>query len=256
MTTNADTDAKMTSYISYKTPSGKTALYKAHEEDFTIHKDDPKNVNISGGLGSISGGSDIFTNSNSDNVGTSALRNHFINLIHRNVAYLSRNFTNNSGANYKIFTTDTTLTNSDIQPNIRAYIAIGGNITINTNLTGSTSPVAVIALAKGTTGGNIKISGNVTDIHASLVAEKSILGDTHKNNQLYILGSVLADNLGKPAAEANSFQAIRSGFTMTNPAHKKSQTLPGGDEVSDKIILEYNPAIRTNPPPGLENFVE
>lgn len=104
-------------------------------------------------------------------------------------------------------------------------------------------------------GGNIKIAGDVTNIHATLIAEKSILGaDDNKKNQLAIIGSIMADNICKDENNDACLGNLRKDFNFADATtSKKAKNF---ERNPDKIIIQYNPNIQSNPPPGLENFVE
>lgn len=75
-----------------------------------------------------------------------------INSIRKQVALLSRNRTNYDTADYIVKNTDYTISNNDVfvgdatNKAKRTIIVIGGNITIDTDITPQDHPLALIAL--------------------------------------------------------------------------------------------------------------
>ena len=55
------------------------------------------------------------------------------------------------------------------------------------------------------------------------------------------------------SGQAECFSNIRKEFKWNDPTSHKAV---GQENNPNKIIVEYNPALRFNPPPGLENFAE
>lgn len=180
---------------------------------------------------------------NSENIAKNPqLRANLLNQIRKNVAYLTRNGSITSGNFETVSNTENIISSLEK----RSYIATSGDIIINQNIGSSSEPKAIIALD-----GNIKIAPNVTEIHATLIAGKSIIS-TNANDQsyqLYIFGSAIADNVSK-----NSFAKMRENFDNSDE-NKKSPTAKNL-QINDKIIIRHNPNIINNPPPGLENFRE
>lgn len=144
-----------------------------------------------------------------------------------------------------------------MRDHIRSYISLGGDIIIDDNINFDTNtPIALIAISRNGQGWNIKISGDVTNINASLVAENNILwNDANKKNQLAIIGSVMANNFCSDISTSDCFENLRQDFDFKN-LDGYSKKSSGFLSNMNKIIIQYNPAIKTNPPPGLENFTE
>ena len=126
-------------------------------------------------------------------------RTSFINALRKNITLLNRGRTGYTDVEYRVLTSDTTITDSDFADH-QTIIAVGADITIDENISKKDKPLAIIALADASgVGGNIHIDENVTDIHAGLFAEKSVFSSG--NNQLYILGAIISANtLGDTAA--------------------------------------------------------
>ncbi len=230
-------------------------FHKIAEKTFTVQKPLSKDIWIQEGIGNV----DLDTSSSHmDNSFTyNSTRIKLLNLIEKNIAYLKRNAGwNFDGKNYEILEWDQTIS-SNFFDTKRSYIVFGGDIIINSDIPVHTEePVTIITLSQDNKGGNIKIAGNVTNINATLIAEKSILGaDDIKTNQLAIIGSIMADNICKDTSNDNCLLNLRKDFKFIDPENK-SKKAKNFESNPDKIIIQYNPHIRTNPPPGLENFTE
>jgi hypothetical protein len=144
-------------------------------------------------------------------------------------------------------------------PNKRTIVTLGGDISITGNIPESYHPVALIALQdEQGNGGNIRIDASVTDIHASLFAEKALFSSGA--NQLYIRGTILSyntsDNVscpyfapGCPYPALYNLENLRSDFLMFPGT--LSTTLSGRDPATP-LVIEYDSRILSNPPPGLE----
>lgn len=97
-----------------------------------------------------------------------------MNALRKNVTLLNRGRTTYSDVDYKVVTSDTTITDSDFDSH-QTIIAVGADITINGNIPKKDKPLAIIALTDASgAGGNIHIAESVTDIHAGLFAERSV----------------------------------------------------------------------------------
>jgi hypothetical protein len=80
-----------------------------------------------------------------------------INKLRENTALLSRNRSDYTNADYNILIGDQILTDADFVDK-RTIVTIGGDITINTNISIQDRPLAIIALANTQNqGGNIRI---------------------------------------------------------------------------------------------------
>lgn len=221
--------------------SSKNFSKKINEKSIIVEKSTPKDLEIAGGTHNVGN-----ITENGTTFGT--WRTKLLNLIRKNIAYLERNRTH-FDKNYIIRRNNDISAEIWTNPTKRTYISIWHDITIDTNINPINGPIVIISLANGNNGGNIKIKWHVTNINATLIAEKSILGDDAKNNQLYIKGSVMADNMCND--KDSCFLKIRKDFDFTNPDHNKTK-----ENNPNRIIIEYDPAIISNPPPALENFVE
>ena len=95
------------------------------------------------------------------------------------------------------------ISGTDLSGN-KTLVVEGGNIYITGNIRGS-GILALIALEKNGVGGNIYINPSVTDIHAVMYADRSVIsyngaeldGSTQDSvlaNQLYIKGSLFSEN--------------------------------------------------------------
>lgn len=235
------------------TLEGKKILYKIFEKTFSIKPQESENLTVQSGM------IHLHTGNNSGNIDTqetSNIRQKFLNTIEKNIAYLNRNAHGNfSGKNYEIISGDKEIW-ADAFSTKRSYIILGGDAIIRENiLQNASEPLTVIALSRDGVGGNIKIAGDVTNIHATLIAEKSILGaDDNKKNQLAIIGSIMADNICKDENNDACLGNLRKDFNFADATtSKKAKNF---ERNPDKIIIQYNPSIQSNPPPGLENFVE
>lgn len=233
---NSPIFATLTTYIAYPF-NDIWYVYKNNSEKLEFKKDEIEHLVFLGQSGNSS--------SAANNVENGNYRVNLLNQIRKNIGYLSRNNTTTNTNTYEIFSGDRSLTSTDTK---RSYIATSGDIYIDENIENYGPPKTIIALD-----GNIKIAPNVTEIHATLVAGKSILSSDNstpdkKSYQLYIRGSVVADNT------LGSFQIIRENFENLDEA--KKSTTAKVKKINDQIIVEHNPAIITNPPPGLENFRE
>ena len=94
-----------------------------------------------------------------------------------------------------------TLSGGSISGN-KTLVVNGWDIYISGNIRGN-GVLGIIALEENGVGGNIYINPGVTDIHASMYADKSLLNydgsttdisESQRKNQLYILGSIFSEN--------------------------------------------------------------
>lgn len=140
---------------------------------------------------------------------------------------------------------------------------------INRNILAQDRPLAIIALKDRVTGsgGMIRIATGVTDIHATLIAENSIRGTG--SLQLYIHGSIISNNTlggaGKTPRECPYFddascslakakrydlEYLRDTYTDIPANWASGATAAKYRDTS--VIIEYDPRIISDPPPGLE----
>lgn len=233
---SGDISVNLKTYIAYPN-NGNWVIYKNGEKTLNFEQDTVENLVFMGNSG---------TGTSSENIAKNPqLRANLLNQIRKNVAYLTRNG-NISANNFDIVSA---AENHISVLTKRSYIATSGDIVINQNIGASSEPKAIIALD-----GNIKIAPTVTEIHAMLIAGKSIISTDEsltadKSYQLFITGSAIADNVG-----SDTFAKMRETFDNSND-NKKSPTAKIL-QINDKIIIRHNPNILNNPPPGLENFRE
>lgn len=146
----------------------------------------------------------------------------------------------------------------------RTIVAIGHDIRITENIISPEhAPIALIALSNGEMGGNIIIEDSVTDIEATLIAERGVIGSKDSpHRQLYIHGSVLSMNvLGagecpyfiSDTAECEKYnlsllrhEYIDPAYGALNPRAQEFRHTP--------VIIEYDSRIISDPPPGLQDI--
>lgn len=220
-------------------------FFKTQSQNLTIIDNTINDLEL---LGSNFSFGNINPTHTSGNNSTKPIQTLLLNQIRKNIGYLSRNY-NSSANNFQILRWNNNNNNNynyNYNDSKQTMIVLDGDITINNNIPYSPHyPKAIIAI-----NGNIKIAPNVTDIHATLIAGKSILStdDSEKSYQLYILGSVIADNI------QDTFKTMRAAFNNTDDIKKSEKNRR--DSVNDRIIIEYDNRIAKNPPPGLENIRE
>lgn len=107
----------------------------------------------------------------------------------------------------------------------------------------------------------------MTDIHASLIAERGIIGTGATDRQLYIFGSLFTTNVfeqgkcpyfassesstsGSTTCQKYNITQLRKDFdhtaSGTHAQHSTAQATP-----YTPVVIEQNPHLITNPPPGL-----
>lgn len=232
------------------------ASWSALAQEYTIPPIDPLSI-IGGKSLSIDGSSDV---------------NGFFQRVHRTVTTLLRNGIP-PGSKLHFTPDDVTVTGSTLSSNLLSVVTVGGNITITGNIiNGGDQPYALVALQDSEgQGGEIHIHTGVTDIHATLVAERGILGNGTSSWQLYILGSLISRNtlsgslvsplqcpyfISKSECDwpnAEKYDLWKLRLFPPNPdflSQSKSQAYR--DNSGSSLIIEYDPRIITNPPPGLE----
>jgi hypothetical protein len=195
----------------------------------------------------------------------------FMDQLRKNIAMMSRNRSDYSNAPYTIYNGDVTLTGGSFDTK-RSIIVVGGDIRISENIAQKDSPLGVIALASPDgTWGNIFIDQSVTDVHASIIAEKWV--QSSGDYQLYIHGSLIASNtFGDAAAricpyhvtvpctleiaKKYDFAEMRAGFENLSVADKQSylsaywKTSSAYKDIP--MVIEYDSRVLWNPLPGLE----
>jgi hypothetical protein len=199
----------------------------------------------------------------------------FMDHLRKNVAMMSRNRSDYSNAPYTIYKGDVTLTGGSFDAK-KSIIVVGGDIRISENISQKDSPLAVIALSSPDgIWGNIFIDQSVTDVHASLIAEKWV--QSSGDYQLYIHGSLIASNTFGDATAGTSFHRIcpyhvtvpctleiakkydfaemRAGFENLQASDKvshRSLSSRSSEYPDIPMIIEQDSRVSWNPPPGLE----
>jgi hypothetical protein len=184
------------------------------------------------------------------------------NTLRKNIALLSRNRSDFSGADYIVYTGDQTVTDTDLTSR-RTIVVVGGDITLTSDITSRTAPVALIALTDDAgNGGEIIIDPSVRDIEASLYAEKVVTSTGA--NQLYVRGSVISHNTVSSSkcpyyvswvCDPNLYnlQKIREAYldlvdkTWYTASSSRAIEYPG---VS--VVIEYDGRVISDTPPGLD----
>ena len=191
--------------------------------------------------------------------------------IRKNIAELTRNGVP-VDANYSLFTTPKTISQSDFDTK-RSIFIIGSDATISEDILNSTdTPFAIVAL-KDTTWkwGQIFIDTNVTDIHATLVAEKAILANSPSAKQLFINGSLYTFNttsgsvMNPPIcpyfiaqwdcspSTAKQYDLVKFREFVPFPPMSdlsKTSTLANSVYSGSAFVIQYDERVVQDPPPG------
>ncbi|MCH8518937.1 hypothetical protein LAT59_04210, partial [Candidatus Gracilibacteria bacterium] len=165
----------------------------------------------------------------------------------------------------------------------KTLIVENGNVYIDGNITGN-GTLGIVVLREDNAGGNVYIDPSVTDIHASMFVDRSIIsydgveldGNTSANilrHQLYIYGSVFSENtIGTsrsadvlcpfyvPTSSCNQVTAQKYDFNYLRRYFINRNGDASGSESSKRssadislrdypVIIEYNSNIQTSPPP-------
>jgi hypothetical protein len=184
------------------------------------------------------------------------------NMLRKNIALLSRNRTDFTWVDYIIHQGDRTITDADFASR-RAIVVVGWDITLTTDITARTYPIALIALADETgSGGEIIIDPRVRDIESSLYAEKVLRSSG--DNQLYIHGSVVSHNTVSTSKcpyyvswvcdpDLYNLQKIREAYLDLADKTGHTATTPRALDHSDiSVIIEYDGRVLSDPPPVLD----
>lgn len=182
------------------------------------------------------------------------------------VSLLRRNITDTSSLlPYSVETKNTLhITGTGSFSDKRSLISVGQDILITENIIPSedTAPLAIISLAENGQGGNIVISGAVTDIHASLIAERGIIGTGATDRQLYIFGSLLTTNVfaegqcpffttsGSTECKKYDVSKLRPDFDNSQP-NTQSQHPTAQAAQYTPVVIEQDGRLSSDPPPGL-----
>jgi len=126
--------------------------------------------------------------------------------------------------------------------------------------------MALIALTRDGQGGNIIIDGDVTDIEASLIAEKGIVGSGAKDKQLYIHGSLISANTYNPMDEEGNITQSCPYFTTqecdqynimqlrsdyVDARNFGAQSSAARNSRFTPVVVEQDFRVQRDPPPGL-----
>jgi len=194
----------------------------------------------------------------------------FIDHLRQNIAMISRNRTDYTNAPYIVYNGDVTLTGWSLDTK-RSIITVGWDIHISENIAPKDTTLAIIALSWiNGIWGNVIIDQNVTDINASIIAEKWV--QSTGPYQLYIHWSLIASNtfwdssaricpyhVTDPCtlslAKKYDFAEMRAEFENLSASDKMSHrsNSPRSWEYPDiPMIIEQDSRVSWNPPPGLE----
>jgi hypothetical protein len=246
-------------YISYE-KDGKTVIYPSKTQSFGTSLFQNLRIRILGQTRTDGwyGGIQVGTTSKTD----------YFNQIRKNVAILTRNRDNYSQADYTYTGGQNNIFDHDFDTK-RTVIVEGEDVVINRNIPLQDRPLAIIVLKDQTTGsgGMIRIATGVTDIHATLIAEDTIRGTG--SAQLYIHGSIISnntlggasktprecpyfDNASCTLAKAKRYDLEYLRDTYTNIQANWATGATAAKYRDTSIIIEYDPRILSDPPPGLE----
>lgn len=250
-------------YISYSV-DGRTILYPSMSNPSSLGASLFQNLRIR-----ILGQSQE-TNWYNGIAGTYQTRVDFLNTIRKNITLLSRNRTDYSQADYSYTGATQHITNSSFDTK-RTIIVEGEDIFIDGNIDLHDRSLALIALKNQRTGigGKIHIAPNVTDVHATLIAESSI--DSSGENQLYIHGSIVSNNTtggaSKSPVECPYFVAtcdlakaklydleyFRNAYLdLTDKTGHTASSTTAQHYPDVSMIIEYDSRVQQDPPPGLK----
>jgi hypothetical protein len=190
------------------------------------------------------------------------------NSIKKNVALKSRGrvpMTGYADVEYIVYTGSITVTQSDLEgpPSKRAIVVVGGDITLNTDITSLDDARVLIALMdENGNGGDINIWPLVWEISTSLFAEKSI--HSSGDNQLYIYGNIFSHNTltnlkcpyyvtGVCDPTLYNLENLRSEYLdLPSKAGHTSPATRASEHPNVPLIIEYDGRMMQNPPPFLE----
>lgn len=191
-------------------------------------------------------------------------RGEFFNSVRKTAQILRRNTTGITTSNfaYRVEDTTTLEVRGGSFDTVQSLIAIGQDVLITENIiTNSTKPLAIIALTENGRGGNIVISGSVTDIHASLIADRGVIGTGATDRQLYIFGSLLTTNVfadgecpffAQDPDKCNEYNVSKLRPDFDNSVEETRSISPvAADSPYTPVIIQSNPNLPLDPPPGL-----
>ncbi len=191
--------------------------------------------------------------------------------VRKQIALLNRNRTAYDDVDYLVINGDYSI--SDMTPfdggtgvkAKRTIIALGGDITIDTNISLRSSPLAIIALTDASgKGWTIKIAGPTRDIHASLIAEHAIVS-TVSDSQLYIHGSLVSANPPREIAPTGcpyfaqtgcvrsyyDLPGSRDAYSALTPADRMAKQSTGGSIYPSPLVIEWDPRLIHDPAPAM-----
>lgn len=182
-----------------------------------------------------------------------------INTIKKNTTLLSRNRTSYTDVDYLIHSGDIIIDEASFN-NKRTIISVGGDIFISTGVTYRNHPLSIIALSDSSGHSwNIRIDGDVRDIHASLIAEHAITSET-SSGQLYIHGLVSSANSPQEIAPTTCPYFVTS---CTDPSYydlphsrigmlSESDVTPflsqSGSMFTPPVVVEIDTRLTRDPP--------
>lgn len=191
----------------------------------------------------------------------------FFDTTRKNIALLERNRTDYSTVPYLIVRGDYTIGDWAFDEK-RSIIVLGWDITIAKNIPKRDSPLVIIALSdEWWDGGIVTIAEDVTDINASIITDRHVTSSG--DHQLYILGSIISSNTlwdtaahicpyygtsacGTAEAMTYDLENIRKWYTeLADKTGKSALNHRALEYPSTSLIMESDPRITRNPPPGL-----
>lgn len=198
--------------------------------------------------------------------------NAFFQDIRKNISELTRNGVP-TDANYSLLHTSKNIWQSDFDTK-RSIFIIGNDVTIGEDIMNTTShPFAIVALKDSAwNGGQIFIDTDVTDIHATLVAEKAILANSPSTKQLYLNGSLYTFNTTSGSvvnppicpyfiakwdcslSTAKQYDLVKFREFVPFPPStdlSKTSTLANSVYSGSAFVIQYDERIVQDPPPGL-----
>ncbi len=192
-------------------------------------------------------------------------RASFMDTIRKNTAILSRNRTTYTDVPYTIHQGNLSVDAATITGK-RALVVVGWDITLTANIPSQDTAMALVALtdAQGN-GGNIIIDPSVSDIHASIIAEHSLLSSGDR--QLYVHGSIITANtyggtmanicpyyvkVACTQAEAKKHDMEKIRLYDGVDVSKKAAAPTSSKYPQKSVIIEYDMRVEQNPPPILK----
>ncbi len=198
-------------------------------------------------------------------------RVNVISDIRRQIALLNRNRTTYDDVDYQVISGDYTISDMTLFDggtgvrSKRTIIVLGGDITIDTNISPRPTPLAIMALADSAGNGwNIKIKWNITDISSSLIAEHAIISAV-SDSQLYIHGSLVSANPPREIAPTGcpyftqtgclrsyyDLPGSRDAYSALSPIDRVAKQSTGGNIYPSPLVIEWDPRLIHDPAPAM-----